>query len=348
MEFRMAVFVGCWVVSLLGCSDGDEGSGSPGGGGQTGGGSPTGGADGSGGSDASSGGGAGDGSGGTNGSPDVGTISAAKRRIAAGRRHACAVTEDRRVECWGFGQSDVPDDDGYESVAARGDYSCALKTDGASFCWRNGGVPTEQPLIDIAPATSTTGCGLSAEDGRILCWPDATTVPPGALESGVGHTRVIRRGTSYLCTLATGGTVSCWRDPDPFYDNIETGVPSGSFVDLWNSVGRDICAITSRGEAFCWGSNQNLYDAANGDIFRQIVPGGESGPALICGILPDRTAECFGSGIVVTNPPPVGVEFAEIAVGEDIACGIALDGAVHCWGDEGIERPPAGLTALVD
>lgn len=348
MKLRMAVFVGFWAVSLLGCSDGGQGSGSPGSGGQSGAGATTGGADGSGGADPSTGGVSGDGSGGTAGGPDIGLVSAAKRRIAAGRRHACAVTESRRIECWGFGQSGVPDDDGYESVAARGDYSCALKMDGASFCWRNGGVPTEEPLTDIAVGTSTTGCGIAASDGRLLCWPDDAAAPQGALDSGGGHTRVVRRGASYLCTLSTEGTVECWRDADPLNDVIDGGIPSGSFVDLWNSVGRDICAITSRGEAFCWGSNQNLYDVANGDIFRQIVPGGEAGAALICGILPDRTAECFGTGVVVTNPPPSGVEFSEIAVGVDIACGIAMDGGVHCWGDEGIEQPPAGLKALVD
>ena len=84
MEFRMAEFVGCWVVSLLGCSDGDEGSGNPGGGGQSGAGATTGGADGSGGADPSTGGVSGDGSGGTPGGPDIGLVSAAKRRIAAG------------------------------------------------------------------------------------------------------------------------------------------------------------------------------------------------------------------------------------------------------------------------
>ena|SRR5690554_5627661 len=348
MQLWMAVFVGFWAVSLLGCSDGGDGSGSPGSGGQSGAGATTGGADGSGGADASTGGVSGDGSGGTPGGPDIGLVSAAKRRIAAGRRHACAVTESRRIECWGFGQSGVPDDDGYESIVAWGDYSCALKVDGASYCWRNGSVPTEEPLIDIAPATATNGCGVAASDGRILCWPDETAAPPGALESGGGHKRMIRSSSSYLCTLNEEGAVSCWRDPNPFYDSIESGMPSGSFVDLWNSVGVDVCAITSRGEAFCWGTNQTLYDAANGDIFRQVVPGGDSASRTICGILPSRIAECFGAGVLVTNPPPSDVEFSEIAVGVDIACGIAVDGGVHCWGDEGIEQPPAGLKALVD
>src|SRR5690606_3250873 len=255
MEFRMAVFVGCWVVSLLGCSDGDEGSGNPGGGGLSGGTSMTGGVDGGGGAgaDPSTGGLSSGGSGGTAGGTDIGSVSPAKRRIAAGRRHACAVTEDRRIECWGFGQSGVPDDDGYESLVAWGDYSCALKVDGASYCWRNGSVPTEEPLIDIAPATATNGCGVAAADGSIVCWPDETAAPPGALESGGGHKRMIRSSSSYLCTLNEEGAVSCWRDPNPFYDSIESGMPSGSFVDLWNSVGVDVCAITSRGAAFCWG-----------------------------------------------------------------------------------------------
>lgn len=122
----------CWGL-LVGCSS-DEGTGGGSGGGAPVGGSSSGGADGSG---ASSSGGQGTGG---NGEPvDVGQIAASKRRIAAGRRHACAVTDERELVCWGFGQAgsqnSPPQGTGYDSVFAGDGRSCALTAQGAADCW---------------------------------------------------------------------------------------------------------------------------------------------------------------------------------------------------------------------
>jgi alpha-tubulin suppressor-like RCC1 family protein len=71
--------------------------------------------------------------------------------IAAGSGHACALTRDQRILCWGdntHGELGVGDteprdtpvpvtapDHGWVTVSAGADHTCALGTDGAFRCW---------------------------------------------------------------------------------------------------------------------------------------------------------------------------------------------------------------------
>ena len=57
--------------------------------------------------------------------------------ISVGWKHACAITEDAEVVCWGnneHGQTDAPPER-YTAVDAAGIYTCALSEAGSVVCW---------------------------------------------------------------------------------------------------------------------------------------------------------------------------------------------------------------------
>ena len=76
------------------------------------------------------------------------------------------------------------------------------------------------------------------------------------------------------------------------------------------SAGRlQTCALTSGGQAYCWGSNSN----------------GELGT---------------GDSVTIQIPRPVtgGLSFTSLNVGQGSSCGIA-NGAAYCWGSLWGARP---------
>ena len=117
------------------------------------------------------------------------------------------------------------------------------------------------------------------------------------------------------------------------------------------------CALTTDGQAYCWGSN--IYGevgdstharrieptAVYGDVrFVSINAGGASCHGHSCGITADGTTYCWGknyqrhisevSHVLLYAPMPLvndpGLE--RVAIGGNVVCGIRADGALFCWG----------------
>jgi hypothetical protein len=135
------------------------------------------------------------------------------RAVAVGAQHTCALLGTGRVVCWGdnrFGQVGlghtrvVPSDGGgpKEVVGLRdvaeidaGDYStCALRRDGAVFCW---GSNAEGQL----GAGSRGACG---KDGRHNCTP-APLQP-----QGLPPIQEIDVAPRHACARTASGRVFCW------------------------------------------------------------------------------------------------------------------------------------------
>ena len=88
---------------------------------------------------------------------------------------------------------------------------------------------------------------------------------------------------------------------------------SGTFKAV--SAGQEhTCAVTTDGTAYCWGSNEFGQLGASSDTTCQ---------------RDDRIVSCQLRPIAVSG----GLKFLQIAAGGRHTCGIALDGRVHCWGD---------------
>ena len=132
-------------------------------------------------------------------------------------------------------------------------------------------------------------------------------------------------------------------DPEPTPSEI-VGIAAGHYHS---------CALTSEGDAYCWGynspggqlgdgftDNQSSPVAVLGDLsFRALTGGGYH----TCGVTTAGAAYCWGrneagqlgngSNSNVSEPVAVtgGLTFSTLIAGENHTCGMAADG-VYCWG----------------
>lgn len=71
-------------------------------------------------------------------------------------------------------------------------------------------------------------------------------------------------------------------------------------------------------------------------------------------VMPDGTVRWWGDATLwgAGEHPPDGVFFTKIALGRRHACGLDVNGAAHCWGED-LEQdpwpdPPAGVWAQIE
>ncbi len=211
------------------------------------------------------------------------------------------------------------------AVAAGGEQSCAVLSDGRLLCWGNGR-PLPLPVSTSTRFSSLSvgggfACGLTGS-GRAWCWGRNNK---GQL--GIGSTRGQDAPTLVTADL--------------------------TFSEL--SVGEShTCGITAGGNLYCWGNNGSgqLGDGSRDNrtrptqiresqSWRQVVAGGGHS----CGLASDGRAFCWGDGFSGTlghgmkqnelEPVPVigGLTFRRLTAGQRHTCGLTADGQAHCWGD---------------
>jgi alpha-tubulin suppressor-like RCC1 family protein len=134
------------------------------------------------------------------------------------------------------------------------------------------------------------------------------------------------------------------------------GLPAASLRFVTVTAGADhACALTERGEAYCWGSNA-LGQLGNGsaDATPHTVPvrvgGGVTFSTVVagfthtCGLVRDGAAFCWGAndtaqlgdGTLKPSSTPVrvagDVRFQTIGPGGSHTCAVGIDGIGYCWG----------------
>jgi alpha-tubulin suppressor-like RCC1 family protein len=153
----------------------------------------------------------------------------------------------------------------FQSIAAGGDHSCGILTNGGVVCWGsnidgqlgNGSVGGLS-ATPVAIAGGGTFTRISASTGTTTLTPKFTA----AKAFGHGHT----------CALTSAGAVFCWGDDTD--RQLGRGVFSGSgassgtpqqisqgergagvtFTSI-STGSRHSCGVGSDGNAYCWGSN---------------------------------------------------------------------------------------------
>lgn len=225
--------------------------------------------------------------------------------IAMGSRHACALTDNGGVKCWGwnfFGQlGDGSADDGptpvdviglgsgVDAIEAGRDHTCALTDQGGVKCW--GGNDVGQ-----------LGDGSNDQSDE--------PVDVQGLTSGV---EAISVGDDHNCAVLSGGDLHCWGANGGRKSGVSAGASyntpqDADLVDFpVQSVvagGGHTCAISETGAMYCWGSNSagQIGDGTHG---------GERLPTEVAGLAP-------------------GVE--QMALGGSFTCALKTDGVVTCWG----------------
>jgi len=194
------------------------------------------------------------------------------REIVAGDAHTCVVEIDGPTLCWGDNQHGQLGTTGecsvfegpcpipmvvdgshlFAGLTAGGGHSCGWDASGAAFCWGRG---SDGSLGD---GTSTT---------RLTPTAVGTSVRFSAMTAGGRHT----------CGLSTSGEVYCWGANEHGQLGLGSGGPAqasvptridGSETYQEISAGTNhTCAITTGGEAYCWGGNDRgqLGDGTTAD-----------------------------------------------------------------------------------
>lgn len=283
-------------------------------------------------------------------------------QLAAGRRHACGLTANGYVNCWG--QNNVGQlGRGYSSVwnepvlpgpvlqdeaftyiksGQSAEHTCAIGISGDTWCWGNSG----NGQLGVGP--------LSGVD---------TSRP---LRVSGGHKfSALALGTGFSCGLETSGHVWCW-GTDYFG---ELGIPRASYGNVQNYLAPEpvqglpaqiidigagsnhVCAVASGGASFCWGWNgrsalgngnvgvsdisKDIYmpiSIATLKFFMQIRGGNYSS----CALTTDQTTYCWGLrlGFGESAYPILvdGPRFSQISLGALHGCGITTESHVYCWG----------------
>jgi len=281
--------------------------------------------------------------------------------LYAGSRHTCGLDEGGVSYCWGYnGDGQLGLGQGAagsglvftlpQPTAAAGKltfaevtggryHTCALTLSNIGYCWgagldgRNGAggqtnVPTQIRTSEIFKAISagrTHSCALTP-DGRVFCW-----------------------GANSLGQLGNGGTGS---GLDTLATSPDSLTPGKRFVSV-AAGGLHSCAVTTAGEAYCWGYNASgqLGNSTNTDAgVPTLVSGGitfasiTAGENHTCGLSPSGQAYCWGddafgqlgAGGVGSSPDPVaaagGLAFVALTAGFGHTCGITSSGVAYCWG----------------
>jgi alpha-tubulin suppressor-like RCC1 family protein len=168
---------------------------------------------------------------------DVPGLAGAVSAVAAGGRHTCALMTAGGVSCWGyneFGQlgdgttSDSPMPvavaglpRSVRAITTGGNFSCALKTDGAVMCWGNNGAG-------------------QLGDGTYTDSP--APVEATGLASGVS---AIAAGYYHICGITKDRGVTCWGGNDSGQLGIgTTGVESPTMTGVKNADGSPLIAAS--------------------------------------------------------------------------------------------------------
>ncbi len=193
------------------------------------------------------------------------------------------------------------------------------------------------------------GCRLDPA-GLAECWglngpyyypPDSAVFGPHAV--GSQAYRSVSVGPGYTCGLTTGGAVDCWGT-----GMLGDGATTTSAVPVRVALPVPAVAVSAGGDAY----SMSLVGGGHSFIQRP----------LACALTASGAGWCWGkggsgTGLAQDAPVPVRVggalRFRLLKVGDDVACGLALDDQAYCFGSSylGSGTPnstaPAAAPALV-
>ncbi|WP_309672566.1 hypothetical protein [Gemmatimonas sp.] len=282
--------------------------------------------------------------------------------IAVGALHACLMTGDNRLQCWGqntygmvgdgttvtprlfpvIAAANVPYDP--LTLSAGLTHTCATRVS-TTFCW-----------------------GLNVFGVLGLGTTGAFTASPVSV--GSFSTPVFSRvaaGGYHACGLTPAGEAWCWgwnaegqvgANSATFSIATPTAVAAGATRFATLALGEShSCGLTTAGAAWCWGGNgrgESGRDTAGADL-KSLAPvlvstslaftSIDAGTLHTCALTVDGTAYCWGSREfgqlgdgnstgIGSAPVPVSTseKFTQLAAGGFTTCGVTTTRRVLCWG----------------
>jgi alpha-tubulin suppressor-like RCC1 family protein len=278
------------------------------------------------------------------------------RSIAVGYLHACAVTTDYHVWCWGY--------NGYGQLGA--------------------GAASAQSAVPLAVAGGRRfrqvdaggfhTCGTTYPDDRIFCWGDnesgqlgdgtrtSRSVPVATL--GGLTSRRVAAGQDHSCAVTSTDVAYCWgwNAAGQLGDSTRTPrtrpvkVVGGHAFRQIDAGSYHTCAVTTGARPFCWGSGRNgqIGDGKTHlSLWPRAVLGGLSvgrvttGLYHTCAETLTKRAYCWGdntygqigngqqaAGSMVLTPVAVvgGLSVGQMSAGTWQTCAKTTSGKGYCWG----------------
>ncbi len=237
---------------------------------------------------------------------DVPTLATGVTSISLGTGHACVVTTEGAVKCWGDNAKGQLGDgtttsrstpvavprltSGVAAVSARGLHTCALTTSGGVLCWGNNG-------------------DGELGDGTVEARNVPTEVP--GLGSGVV---AISCGIDDACAVLGSGAVKCWGNDE--YGELgnrerrrRVPRPTDAALDVpavaVSAGPLSTCAVSRAGSVICWGHGGDR-ELGDGQRVDNVVP---------------RVVDALKTGGT-----------AMISVDKWHVCDVTTFGGVKCWG----------------
>ncbi len=235
----------------------------------------------------------------------------------------------------------LPQGVSFTQVSAGGNHTCGVTATGGAECW---GSNTFGQLGDGTTINSSKPVGVSGMGSSVAS---------------------ISAGTNHTCAVMVSGEARCWgSNTSGQIGNGDTDVESGQLTpvtvtDMSSGVAsisagaNHTCAITTSGEAKCWGSN-DLGQIGDGSSSPRLTPVSVTGlPTGVTSISAGSTHSCavmaeaakcwgynnrgqLGDGTTSLSTTPVNVNglgerVSSISVGGSHSCAV-IDGAARCWG----------------
>ena len=186
---------------------------------------------------------------------------------------------------------------GWRTVSAGGSHSCAIRLDGALYCW--GGNGSGQLGVGVARGR----CGRPATP----CEGGPRAVAPNLRFQSVSA------GQRHTCAITVARALYCWGENlqfqtatqgEPFVTVPVAVMSEMQFLDV-GAGSTQTCAVRTNGVVYCWGEG-TLGALGRGDTVTSVIPA------------PVATSE----------------RFVAVRSGRLRSCAIALDGGLWCWGIE--------------
>jgi alpha-tubulin suppressor-like RCC1 family protein/uncharacterized protein YjdB len=290
------------------------------------------------------------------------TVAAGFDSVSAGADHACALSADGTIWCWGtnaFGQLGdgstfnraapvpiaPPFGASFVQVRAAASFSCGLTTQGVAFCW---------------------GLNDSGQLGNASNFSFSTPNPLPLEVSGGPFTR-LSATQGHVCATATTKVVLCWGSNATGQLGRGGGTDPGTFLALaitgsfqYSAIAAGVgfsCGVQVDGSGWCWGSNGfgelGTSTLTTTQTFPVAVASSaqfatvSAGSGLACAVDVRGAGYCWGSnafgqlgigrGEAAINPPgprPLSptLVFGDISAGWFHACGVTVDRVAYCWG----------------
>ena len=175
-------------------------------------------------------------------------------------------------------------------------------------------------------------------------------------------------GGQHTCAITVDGTLLCWGynnfgqlgDGTTTDRKVPTPVADSASFSVVSAGSDHTCALTPEGVAYCWGRNGSGQLGIGSDEGLEIHPTPvntearftsiSAGTSHTCAIDTEGKAHCWGmnefgalgvQGVgdcyypCTRSPVEVdgGLRFTSVSVGSNHTCAVAVDGSIHCWGD---------------